>query len=340
MRRAKARKSTPAAPLRRDWQPDAAIPRTSHRLIGLEPDNLLAFLALLGLLRALETARPGWAPRAFWDTETQPWRPVLTLVRTATEAEVAQAAAEGVVALAADHCATGEAKDLKWTAEEFAQLRDAAGASGRSVLDALAHPAARRDDKMLWPAPLVFMFGQGHQHFLSRFRDVPRSALADSPANRAPQPHLTDSLHIATTLFTVWQRADKTEGFRWDPAEDRRYALRAQNPSGDATTTQHGANCLASVALPLLPTFPIRRRGAMRLLTPTARYEPDGEIAFTWPIWVRPATLTALRALLAHPALTEDRPSARLLPQTVAIYRARRVSVGKYFNVTPASLIG
>ena len=25
-----------------------------HRLVGLEPDNLLAFLALLGLLRALE----------------------------------------------------------------------------------------------------------------------------------------------------------------------------------------------------------------------------------------------------------------------------------------------
>jgi len=35
-----------------------------HRLEGLEPDNLLAFLALLGLLRSLETARPAWRPRA------------------------------------------------------------------------------------------------------------------------------------------------------------------------------------------------------------------------------------------------------------------------------------
>lgn len=32
------------------------------RLGGLEPDNLLAFLALFGLL-ALETARPDWRPR-------------------------------------------------------------------------------------------------------------------------------------------------------------------------------------------------------------------------------------------------------------------------------------
>ena len=38
-----------------------------HRLNGLEPDNLLAFLALLGLLRALQTSRLEWRPRAGWD---------------------------------------------------------------------------------------------------------------------------------------------------------------------------------------------------------------------------------------------------------------------------------
>ena len=32
-------------------------------LPGLEADNLLAFLALLGLLRALETVREEWRPR-------------------------------------------------------------------------------------------------------------------------------------------------------------------------------------------------------------------------------------------------------------------------------------
>ncbi len=31
---------------------------TTHRLPGLEPDNLLAFLALLGLLRALNPTFP------------------------------------------------------------------------------------------------------------------------------------------------------------------------------------------------------------------------------------------------------------------------------------------
>ena len=36
---------------------------TCHELTGLEADNLLAFLALLGLLRALEAARENWRPQ-------------------------------------------------------------------------------------------------------------------------------------------------------------------------------------------------------------------------------------------------------------------------------------
>ena len=35
----------------------------THRLERLEPDNLLAFLALLGLLRTLQAARPQWGGR-------------------------------------------------------------------------------------------------------------------------------------------------------------------------------------------------------------------------------------------------------------------------------------
>jgi len=45
---------------------DAAEARTTLELKGLEADNLLAFLALLGLLRALDVARPEWRARASW----------------------------------------------------------------------------------------------------------------------------------------------------------------------------------------------------------------------------------------------------------------------------------
>ncbi len=67
-----------------------------HRLDGLEPDNLLAFLALLGLLCALDAARPDWRARAYWQDEPRPLRPVLALAAPQTREAVAEAAAEGV----------------------------------------------------------------------------------------------------------------------------------------------------------------------------------------------------------------------------------------------------
>jgi hypothetical protein len=310
----------PSAP---PWQPDATNPRNCHRLKGLEPDNLLAFMALIGLLRALETARPIWRPRAFWDVETDPWRPVLTLAEPQTEAAVACAAAEGVRTLARHHAATGDQTNLRLSPGDFDALYQEADALGRGVLDALCCHGATRDNDTLWPTPFAFMFGQGHQHFLTRFRKV--------PADQSP------SDVFAAALFAPWKREDRTEGFRWDPAEDRRYALRAFNPSTDTATAQHGANALAAICLPLLPVTPIRRRGETRVLTPMTRYGTGGQIEFTWPLWTRSASLVAILALLRHPELAKDSPQAANLPQTATLLRARRISVGKYFNVTPAA---
>lgn len=312
------RKKEPSTPL---WQPDDVAPAESYRLEGLEPDNLLAFMALLGLLHALETARPAWRPRAFWDVETHPWRPVLTLAEPQTQAEVAKAAAEGVGQLAEDHAATGDQDNLKLSLDDFDALQEVAVTKGRRVLDALCCRGAARDDETLWPTPFAFMFGQGHQHFLNRFRAVPTAGSAQD---------------IAAALFKPWTRNDSTDGFRWDPAEDRRYALRALNPSTDKATTQHGANTLAAICLPLLPVTSIRRRGETRVLTPMTRYGAGGQIEFTWPLWRRPARLSAILALLRHPELAKDSPDAANLPQTDALMRARRVSIGKYFNVAPA----
>ena len=329
-----ARKAKDNTAQAEEWAPDDTTARDSHRLAGLEPDNLLAFMALLGLLRALGSVRPAWRPRAFWDVAKHPWRPVLTLAAPQTEAAIAAAAAERVQKLATAHEATGTDKDLRFTAANFTQLRNHADEAGREVLDALGCDAAIRTDKSdqtLWPTPFAFMFGQGHQHFLERLRNVPAGL---STGSRAKPENLSTA--IAAALFGPWRRADKTDGFRWDPVEDRRYALRAQEPSTDPATTEHGANLLAAIALPLLPVTPIRRRGKARVLTPMTSYGPGGDIVFSWPIWAAPATLAAILALLRHPELAEERPETGRMPHAHAIFRASRISVGKYFNVTPA----
>src|SRR5262249_13079668 len=71
-----------------------------HRLEGLEPDNLLAFLALLGLLRALEAARPGWHPRAAWDIEAAPMRPFLHMRESVGRGDLLSSVEEGIHTLA------------------------------------------------------------------------------------------------------------------------------------------------------------------------------------------------------------------------------------------------
>ena len=87
-----------------------------HRLDGLEPGNLLAFLALLGLLRALEEAVPAWLPKVAWSVDEPPVRPVLSLSAPVSVATIAANAATGVTRLAGRH--------------DFGALKEVAAAAG------------------------------------------------------------------------------------------------------------------------------------------------------------------------------------------------------------------
>lgn len=69
-----------------------------------------------------------------------------------------------------------------------------------------------------------------------------------------------ETLHAA--LLRSWRRPDLAPAFRWDPAEDVRYALRADDPSGDKSLTRHGANRRAALGLAVLTATPARRAGA------------------------------------------------------------------------------
>src|ERR1051326_8685818 len=107
-----------------------------HRLDGLEPDNLLAFLALLGLLRALEAADRGCAPqemirpRAAWDIDNPPLRPKLLLSRDATRDDIVRFANAGIAALAPAND-FGDQRNLEYSRRDC-----------RSLLTQAAHDAA------------------------------------------------------------------------------------------------------------------------------------------------------------------------------------------------------
>ena len=90
---------------------------------------------------------------------------------------------------------------------------------------------------------------------------------------------LTAEKTIDEALFQPWTRQDPTPGFRWDPAEDVRYALRADDPSGGKSTTQHGANRLAALGLPVFTAAPVQRGVRVRLQVLGGSFERDFALA-------------------------------------------------------------
>jgi hypothetical protein len=295
---------------------------TIHELKGLEPDNLLAFLALLGLLRALETAKPDWRPRIAW-TGT-PLAAQLDLAVPAKAAEIASGAEAGIKRIGKSYAVLGGKKDLKFTSDEFRVLARAAKSEVESrVVAALAsNGALKRDEKEVEPTALCAMFGQGHQHFLERLRELTSDGTMED---------------IARALFEVWRYEDDTDGFRWDPNEDRRYALQFGDPSESKNKigTVKGANRLAAIGFGALASAPT----AAGLATLGSLANERRQRHVCWPLVEVPTSLAGHLALLAHPGLGDEETATRLASYGVAgVARARRVQVGKFVNFARARI--
>ena len=306
-------------------------------LAGIEVDSLLAFLALLGLLRSLEFSRPRWRPRASWTGP--PWRARLHVAASTNEREIAEAASAGVEAIASHYDADGRANvafDIpgfrRYASRAVHGRQDGIGVALASALTA-EWPEKRSGG--LPAGPLVMLFGQGHQNFLDRLLAVPRGELPRRLLKLKCPPDMRDPGKIAEALFEPWRRTDDADAFRWDPEEDQRYALRFDDPSSaGAAPTVVGANRLAAVGFLSYPCFPATHRAT------TAGVDREiGQVSFVWPVWTVPLGRQGIERFLSHPALPVGSDD-ELRPLGVsAVYRARRVSNGKFMNVARASPI-
>jgi len=304
---------------------------------GLEADNLLAFLAMLGLLRALETARPKWRPRISW--KGPPWIAHLHVLEIAGEMEVSQAADEGCFHLAKQfECLVAQfdendRKNVSFGRDRFryyAKLARDEDASA-ALVGSLTAEWPEKKAGGLQAAPLVMMFGQGHQNFLERLVAVPRGDLPSRFKKAKSPPDMRAPTKIGEALFGPWRREDDADGFRWDPEDDQRYALRYDDPSGaGAALTMHGANRLAAIGFLSFVTAP----GEMRMMAAGA-VRQDGW-SFVWPIWNVPLSRVGIEALLSHPDVLACRREKLRCLGVDEILRARRIANGKFMNVTRA----
>lgn len=309
----------------------------SHPLEGLEPDNLLAFLALLGLLRALEAVRDDWRPRAAWDVGRPPLRPVLTLAEPATPQEVCEAAAVGVAGLL-KQLEFGDVTDLKMDRQVARALCERASESakdGRYFADLCAalisDAATDQEQAKVEPTPLAYP-SVATSNFLKNLIFLSRSPLPEK-RGRDPSYPADAAACIAQALFESWKRLDRPVGLRWDPDEAKRHAYRWRAPTKDLPTTQHGANRLAVVGLSVLSAAPMGLGTRVHLSVMGGDGTGD-RFTVVWPIWTRPASLAAIRALLSHPDLRRPGALDHLGVDHVRV--ARRISLDRLRNFTDA----
>src|SRR5206468_11895818 len=122
---------------------------------------------------------------------------------------------------------------------------------------------------------------------------IPRTPRSSFPGAIRPAPTRTSNASprmaarpaIGEALFEPWGYRDEKLTMRWDPLDDRRYALMDRDPtaSDNKSTTVWMANLLAYRALAFFPCAP----GGRGL--DAAGWNGDAELhQFTWPLWERP----------------------------------------------------
>ncbi len=294
-------------------------------LNGLDGGNPLGFLAAIGALRIATEANSSANWRMSWEEQGGHWSPILLGEKVLMQDDLIELL---IPALTKMKDAFGFADDLTINCEEFRQVAqsayNAAYLTDRHYADFIAAfgcdslPISAKNSRIQDTA-LRTMSGAGHQHFIGFMRELVGS---------------TKREHLYTSLFEPWQYSDPKPSLRWDPLDDRRYALRWKEPSGDPVRTMRGANRLAVEALPLFPTAPGERR-----LHTTGFLQRRGEdVLFSWPIWEGALNIEVVRSLLSLAELQKPLPDRKRLLAlgVVEVYRSQRITIGKYRNFTSA----
>jgi hypothetical protein len=251
------------------------------------------------------------------------WRPVWRIVGETTEDDLLDALSHGLTNT--DEFLLGANANIRLPPADFRQfvLEASTGATCRErrridILAAYGCESVVRRKEGIEISALCMITGQGHQDFLRTI-----GALIER----------TDRDDLRQALFLPWRYQDDGPTMRWDPIDDRRYAMRARNPSKAPLQTVRGANRLAIEALQLFPTAPHGRN-----LETTGFTEFGRELYFTWPLWETPVSLPTLRSLLAARELVQESIDRTCLAArgVVEVFRCRRITVDRFRNFTSA----
>ena len=292
-------------------------------LPGFDGHNLLAFLALLGLLTALVRSRPEWNPRASWVGVT----PRLHISAEASRDQIARAVLEGITEFGALMKFGPLFANLKLEREEFSKLQEQISPE---IMAVLGSDGATYDRNIVEYPPLCTMLGAGHQNFLERLENA--THVDDREYDKTIKK-------IKNVLFEKWAYKDQGSKitFRWDPREYRPHAHRAKDPSNEKFSAIEGANRLAAVGFTNYWCAPAKNG-----LSTVACKKVGRNWTTFWPIWARRISLAAIRALLCSQYMTDiqsykpmhDKKSDLSTIGVTQIMKSDIFREGKFRNVT------
>ena len=153
-------------------------------------------------------------------------------------------------------------------------MQKRSGSSDASFVSAFGCESCTDRNGRVIPTELQLITGSGHQYFLETFGTLMESITIDQ---------------LRRSLFGPWTYQDPRLSFRWEPLDDRRYAVCWEDPSNTEVRTEHGANLLAANALPLFPVAPLLRAAAT-----TGFHDYKDYTYMTWPMWQQPQSIDVM----------------------------------------------
>jgi hypothetical protein len=299
-------------------------PQEGMLLGGLDGTNPLGFLAALGAFRLLSIENSNVTMT--WQVLNGSWRPTLFGIQVPL-AQLGNDLHDAIGRL--DKSVWSFDKKLPFAAarlrQEACNAARAASSTSRGIADAIAGLGVECcvDDKGIFKDTAFRMVragdssGQGLLAYGKRILDS------------------TTAAEIQNAIPTTWLYHDNQCALRWDPTEDRGYALQWGNPSDDGALSVRAGNCLALTALTVLPTIPTKGQAE----TTGFGLKKPRQSSFTWPIWQHRVSLDIATSMLSISELQRERPPRLELEGRgiAAVYRCDRVMTSTYYaNFTPA----
>lgn len=303
---------------------------SEHLGSGPDGSNPLGFLCALGAFLMLNDTLSESEVRMSWRWRGG-WRPVWRLEGASSDDDLAALLHDAMAGRdTAPEFTLGGNENLKFKADDFRaftlQAADSATARDRRWADFMAAYGSELATKRNEDVEVTsFRFTSGQQGFLGFARQLSRITKVDD---------------IKTALFAPWRYSDRGPSMRWDPSmDDRRYALRADDPSASKQLpirTVRGANRFAIEGLRFFPSVLVGRR----LETTCFAGRMMRGLYFTWPIWDAFVGVQSVRSLLSLADLTFDKVDReRLRPRGITeVYRCR-VAGSYYRNFSPAASV-